>query len=183
MATEVDHYIGIKEVERLTGLTPEGRRSLAEFLNDETGFYPTLADLPYWWDRIPPDAMDSNLPNYTQRTTLLAAYNNWAFTKPWAWEGLQRLLGTLRDRQEPIPDILQWWAYAVASGRWQSPGQGRGRKENAERNARIMHSLSVLTNQGFTNEASICEIAGALCCAKETVRSAIRKVRQDWPFR
>ena len=31
-----------------------------------------------------------NPPSYSQRDTLIAGYSNWAFTKPWAWEGLQR---------------------------------------------------------------------------------------------
>ena len=164
-------------------LTEQGRQELDDFLNDESDYWPTLADLPHWWDRIPPDAMDGDLPDYTQRTMLLVAYSNWAFTKPWAWEGLRRLLETLRERRELIPDILESWAYDVAAGRRRIPGQGRGRKENAERNARIIHSLRVLATQGFTREAAMDEIAEALSCDVETVRSAIRKVRSDRPFR
>ena len=164
-------------------LTIEDKRYLADFLNDEPGRYPRLADLPYWWDNTPPDAMDGQLPNYTQRVILLASYTNWSHTKSWAWEGLRRLLETLLGRQEPIPDILQVWAYEVASGHLKKPGQGRGRREEAERNARIMASLRILTAQGFTEKATIEEIADALHCEVETVRSAIRKVRQDRPFR
>ena len=86
----------------MTELTLESKRELSDFLNDETGRYPELADLPYRWDRIPEDAMACDLPNYTERTMLLVACNNCTSTKPWAWKGLRRLLEKFQKRREPI---------------------------------------------------------------------------------
>ena len=155
---------------------------LRAFLLNEDGRYPGLADLPYWWDQIPADAISENLPNYSERDILLASYSNWAFTKPWAEEGLRRLLKTLLDRREPLPDLLQWWAFARASGKRTQPGTGRGRPEEGERKARIMQAFRVLRNRGFTQEKAIKRIAGALYQSEETIRSTIRRVKQDRPF-
>lgn len=148
---------------------------------NEDGTFPELRDLlPHSWDRIPADAMDADLPRYTQRTTLLASYSNWAFTKPWAWEGLRRLLEMLRDRNEPIPEILQWWAYDVAIGRRKPPGSGRGRPAKSERNARIVGAMRMLRAHGFSREAAIEEIAAAAPGMPfETVRSAVRKYEEE----
>ena len=60
----------------MTELPFDGKHELPDFLNDESRGYPELADLPYWWDRTPSDGMARDLPNYTERTMLLVAYNN-----------------------------------------------------------------------------------------------------------
>ena len=141
-----------------------------------------MADLPFWWDEIPPDARDLDLPNYLARDTLIASYSNWAFSKGWAWEGLRRLLTVLLERREPIPELLQFWAYHAASGQRKPPGQGRGRPDEAERNARIMRALRVLRQHGYTREAAMQEIAIMLHLSFEAVRSAVRRVERDRPF-
>lgn len=156
---------------------------LRTFLKNGGENFHELADLPFWWDYFPPDAMSPDMPSYTKRTMLLVSYSNWAFTKPWAWEGLRRLLRVLLERREPIPGILQEWAYAYAVGTRKRPGQRRGRKENSERNARVMHALRILRDAGFSRDAAIREIAAALNVSFETVRSAIRKEVNDHPFR
>ncbi len=156
---------------------------LREFLRNEDGTFPGLADLPYWWDQIPADAVDPDLPNYRARDMLVWSYWNWAFSRPWAGEGLRRLLITLRERGEPIPDSLQQWAVDVASGRREQLDTGRGRPREDERNARIMHAFRVLRNQGFTQEQALKRTAGALFLSEETIRSTIRRVKRDRPFR
>ena len=156
---------------------------LRAFLTNEGGQFAELADLPYWWDSIPPDALHPELTRYPVRTILLASYSNWAVTKPWAWEGLRRLLKVLLDRREPIPEILQWWANAYAAGTRKPPGQRRGRPENSERNNRLMHAMRILRNDGHTRDDAIDKIAQALDVSFETVRSVVRKVEHDRPFR
>ena len=156
---------------------------LREFLLNVDDKFPELADLPYWWEQIPADAVDPDLPNYRARDLLVWGYSNWAFSKPWAWEGLRRLLDTLLERREPIPAPLQRWALAVASGRRKPPGTGRGRPDEGERNARIIHAFRVLQNQGYTQAQAINKIADVVCRDSETVSSVIKKVKSDHPFR
>ena len=161
------------------------REYLREFLLNENREFPELADLPRRWDMIPPDAVTTHpdlLPIYTQRDTLLASYSNWAFTKRWAWEGLRRLLETLTERQEPIPEILQSWANAASVGSRQQPGQGRGRPPEDERDNRMRLALAVLRAEGLTRETAINEIANACYLSPEAVTSAIRKMERARPF-
>ena len=157
---------------------------LREFLFNEDGMSPELADLPYWWEQIPPDQRATDMPKHRERDVLISCYSNWAFTKPWAWEGLRRLLETLMERREPIPEALQCWANAAASGQRKPPGTGRGRPQEGERNARIMHAFRVLQSpMGCTQEQAIDLIADAVYLSPDGVRSVIRKVRGDHPFR
>ena len=60
----------------MTELTSDGKHEMSDFLNDESGRYPELADLPYWWNRTLSNGMARDLPNYTDRTMLLVAYDN-----------------------------------------------------------------------------------------------------------
>ena len=43
-------------------LTSEERDDIRAFVNNEDGSYPTLADLPAWWDATDPDARAPELP-------------------------------------------------------------------------------------------------------------------------
>lgn len=162
----------------LRGTLLEGRATL----DGEVCEIPSRADLPYLWDQIPPDQA-AGVPNCTERDLLLAGYVNWAATKPWAWEGLRRLLEVLRERDEPIPRILQWWAYAAVIGNTKAPGTGRGRPEKADRNVRIMVAYRTLCKFGCSEAEAMAVVADVSCIAPETVRSAIRKVTNDRPFR
>ena len=94
----------------MNNLKPNEIADLVAFIIEEEDHYPRLSDLTYWWDTIPPDALDPKLPNYSQRTWLLASYMNWSHTKHWAQEGLRQLLSELLKRRVPIPEILQSWA-------------------------------------------------------------------------
>ena len=161
------------------------KEKLKAFLNNTDGHYAELADLPFWWDNTPPDARDPELPNYSRRQMLLASYSNWAFTKPWAWEGLRRLLDTLTERREPIPDTLQLWANAAASGRRKPPDlHKRGRKDETERDVRIIDAIRVMRQvHGYSRQAAMQEIARAINVSFDTVRSAVRRVDKAQPFR
>ena len=113
-----------------------------------------LTDLPTMWDRAPDEGID--------RIQLLLVYWNLALSKPWAWRGLERLLLVLRERGEPIPDMLQEWALCVACKQLTEPAQKRGRKRKDERNARIVHAFLVLRGaHGLTREEAIERIAEA----------------------
>ena len=149
------------------------------FVEDEGDKFIELADLPFWWETIPDDALDSRLPNYTARHMLLVSYSNWSFTKRWAWDGMERLLKTLLERREPIPQELQYWAYGVALGTRPRPRKTK----NAERNARMTHVVSALHEElVLSKEDAIGEIAVALSMAEGTVRSAVDLVRDTRPF-
>ena len=161
-------------------LTPEEKTGLAAFLNDEEGHYPGLSDLTYWWDAIPPEALDPQYPAYPERTILLLVYNNWSFTKHWAQEGLRQLLSELLKRREPIPEPLQHWAFRVAANT--KPTKRPGRQEKADRNVRIMVALRWLRGVGYSQEDAMYTIADAIDAEYETVRSAVRKVENDRPF-
>ena len=121
----------------------EKKAAIKALLNDdeEGHFQKLLEDLPFWWAAIPPDERDPNLPDYLMRDTSLISYSNWAFTKPWAWEGLRRLLDTLLERREPIPEFLQEWANNVASGR-RKPPEKLGRREKLRTQCENHDSLS-----------------------------------------
>lgn len=161
-------------------LTPEEMAEFVAFLNDGEEHYPRLSDLTYWWDAIPPDALDPRLPNYSERTILLASYMNWSHTKQWAQEGLRQLLAELLKRREPIPEILQTWAFHVAANT--EPTRRPGRQEKADRNARIMVALRWLGGIGYSREDAMYRIAEAIDAEYETVRSVVRKVENDRPF-
>ena len=165
----------------MDNLTSEEIAELVAFIIEEEDQYPRLSDLTYWWDAIPPDAPDPAHSNYSQRTILLASYVNWSHTKQWAQEGLRQLLAELLKRGEPIPDILQTWAFHVAANT--EPTRRPGRQEKADRNARIMAVLRWLRGIGYSREKAMSYIADAINVDYETVRSAVRKVENDRPFR
>jgi hypothetical protein len=155
---------------------------LRAFLTNEDGKVAELADLPVWWDRIPADAMAPDLPTYPERIVLIASYMNWSHTRPWAWAGLQRLLRVLRERREPIPELLTDWALNVASSTpW--PRRGRGRPREDERDGRVLYALSLLRRDGLTKEKAIEKIACALPDVDyDGVRSIVRKMAKAAPF-
>ena len=141
---------------------------------------PEASDLVRQWDAIRPDAMDPNLPRYRARDVLVLQYLNWSITKPWAWEGLRQLWAELRTRREPIPEGLLLWAdRAIARSRFP---RRRGRKEQWDRNTRIVGMIRVFRHVGFTQEEAIQRIAEALRCSAENVRSAVRRIRTARPF-
>ena len=164
----------------MNNLKPNEIADLVGFIIEEEDHYPRLSDLTYWWDTIPPDAPDPKLPNYSQRTMLLASYMNWSHTKHWAQEGLRQLLSELLKRREPIPEILQTWAFHVAANT--EPTRRPGRQEKSDRNARIMAVLRWLQGMGCSREKAMHDIADAIDVDYETVRSAVRKVETDRPF-
>ena len=162
-------------------MTPEEKEKLNTIINEE-GYFPELADLPIWLGAFPPDIRSSKFPAFPMRDILLYSYVNWSHTKPWAWEGLRRLLRTLLERGEPIPEILQEWANAKASEKIEPPGQGRGRKENADRDARIMAILRAFRSKGHSLEKAKEVIADAINLSPEAVESVIKKVKTARPF-
>ena len=165
---------------KMNNLTPGEIPNLVAYIIAEEEYYPRLSDLTYWWDAIPPDAPDPEHPAYPRRTMLLASYVNWSHTKLWAQEGLRQLLSDLLKRQEPIPEILQIWAFNVAANT--EPTRRPGRQEKSDRNARIMAVLRWLQGMGYSREQAMRDIADAIDVDYETVRSAVRKVENDRPF-
>ena len=168
---------------------------LREFLLNKDSRYPSLEDLPYRWEQIPADEPSRIAPQYPHRVMLLGWYSNWAYTKPWAWEGLRRLLDMLLERHAPIPGLLQRWANQAAS-RQRLPPNRSGAPEKDDRNDRIVHALRVLLERRLTVEKAISEIASVFpssdpmssdpmsseTMSSETIRSVIRKVRHDHHF-
>ena len=159
------------------------------FVENEDGSFPELADLPAWWDATAPDARDPNFPSYRARDVLIWSYSNWAFTKRWAWDGLNQLLVTLEERREPIPDALKDWACTVVSRRFRETlkiprKQGSGPfASQDDRDVRIMRVHSILRDEGRTHEKAIGDIAGACDLPEDTVVSIAKKMHRMHPFK
>ena len=162
-------------------LTAEEETEMVEFLNH--GSQPTseLADLVRWWDTIPCEAPDPDHPQYTQLVTLLGSYLNWSHTRTFAWDGMQNLLAELERRREPIPEILQMWAYAVARGDLQRPRSRRGRKREWERDIRIFLVLQKLRGRGYSWEEAMNQVADWMFLTFDAVKVAERNFKRDWP--
>ena len=88
-------------------LSKEELEDIRAFVENEDGRYPELADLPAWWDRTDPGAHDTDCPNYLARDIWIYSYVNWAFTKRWAWDGLNRLLVGPSATPRPDPQGTQ----------------------------------------------------------------------------
>ena len=159
------------------------------FVENEGGSYPELADLLAWWDATGPDARAPDLPNYSARHVLILSYVNFAFTKRWAWDGLNRLLVALEERREPIPDALKDWAGSVVSRRFRGAlnvprKQGGGPfAHKDDRDFRIMRVYNALREEGWTQESAIGEIALACDVPEDTVGSVFKKMRRFQPFK
>ena len=152
---------------------------ICAFVENAGDRFPERTNLPFWWDRVPEDELDQDLPAYTARDMLLASYSNWSFTKRWAWDGMKKLLAVLLERREPIPDTLQYWAYGVALKTRPRPRMAK----NAERNARMAHVFRALHEElNLSKEDAIGEIAVALSKSEGTVRSVVDLVRDARPF-
>ena len=145
---------------------------LRAYLLNEREF-PDLADLPIRWDGIPADA---HLPhsNRRKRDDLVEGYYIWSQSKPWAWEGLQRLKETLLERQEPMPWILEHWAHEADSGQRKCPSRV-GRPPEDARDIRIWGVHDALLEEGLARTQAIEDIANTIHKSPETVRSALRK--------
>ena len=157
---------------------------------DGDGSYPELADLPAWWDSLSPEARARNLPNYSARHVLVAGYINWAFTKRWAWVGLNRLLVTLQERREGIPDVLKDWACSVVSRQFQGKRVEPPKPRNPryapkdDRDVRVMRIYHVMREAGWTEQQAKEEIMRALDhIDADTVRSVFRKMQTFQPFK
>ena len=130
------------------------------FVMNKDGKCAEVSNLPFWWDATPPDARDPDLPNYLARDVLIWSYQNWAFTKRWAWDGLNRLLVTLEQRRERIPDSLKDWACSVVSRQFRDTTFRPPRKQNRkspfsaqdERDFLIMHVYRCLRSDGLSHE-------------------------------
>ena len=175
-------------------LTPEEffYKSIRAFVIDQAGSYPPLEDLPARWDRTPADARDPKAPGYLLRDTLIYGAMNWAHTKRWAWDGLNRLLVTLEDRREAIPEPLKAWACSVvarqARGTFKAPQRMRNNPRFAskdERDVRIMTVHRTLIGAGMTDTDAKEAIMTALVddMDSETVRSVYRKMAKFSPFK
>ena len=119
-----------------------GIRALVD--NDDEG-EPELEDLPARWDALDPDVRDPVLPIYSLRHTLVVAYHNFAFTRWWAWDGLDRLHKVLMERGEVIPEMLQLhvnFAYADLRKPPRKPRNPRYKPQDA-RDMRIHARLPV----------------------------------------
>ena len=173
----------------MADLTDDERYDIRVFIENEVGAFPELADLPAWWDATDPDAHAPEFPNHRARDVLIWSYGNFAFTKRWAWDGLNRLLVTLEERGEPIPDSLKGWACTVVSRRFRGTlqiprKQGSGPfASQDDRDFRILRVYRVLREQGWTHEKAIVEIALAREQPEDTIGSIIKKMNRFRPFK
>ena len=170
-------------------LTDGERDDIRAFIENEDGSYPALADLVARWDSLAPDARAPDLPDYLARDVLIWSYSNFAFTKRWAWDGLNRLLVALEDRREPVPNALKDWACSVVSRKFRGtlkiPPKSRNPRfaPQDDRDFRIMRVYDVLRYAGCTRENAIAEIALAWGKPEDTVASIIKKMRGFQPFK
>lgn len=160
------------------------------FVDNEDDSFPELADLPAAWDATPPDLRDSNFPDHSARHALILSYINWAFTKRWAWDGLNRLLAALEERREPVPDYLKDWACSVVSRRYtgklkipSKPGNPRDAAQD-DRDFRIMRVYNVLLQKGWSEKKARDEIMRALGHTDDdTIRPVFRKMENFHAFK
>ena len=149
---------------------------LGDVLNNRIPVVKELADLPSLWRNAPPESSDSNHLGLPDRLTLLAMFIDIADTKPWAREGLRRLLRELLAKGEPVPGMLISWA--VHQFAWGEPAPRRGRPEDSDRNFRVLAVFEVLRAEQYTREAAMALIAEHLVCEPETIRSIIRNLEK-----
>ena len=147
------------------------------FVENENGSYIELADLPAGWDAIKPDGRD-------ERELLIASYMNYALKHRWAWDGLNRLLVTLEDRREPIPDILKVWACSVVSRKFRGKLKVPRKQQDGSRFAaqddrdfRIMSLYRKLRDEKMTKENAIGDIARGCSLPEGTIESVINKMQ------
>ena len=119
--------------------------SLRALLLNKDGF-PELEDLPHRWERTY-EKRPIGSPELRQ-VLLLWWYERMASTKPWAWEGLRRLLIALRERGEEIPDPLIAWALDVACELRKPPRRKRGPLRTDHRDVRMLEVLEILLIKG-----------------------------------
>ena len=153
---------------------------LCPIVNDEVPAIPKLSDLPGLWREYPPEASDPNHPAYADRMTWLVLYIVLANSKPWAREGLRKLLRALLENDEPVPPLLSGWVNdQFAQG---EPTPSRGRPEESDRNFRVLTVYTWLWIHGYTREAALGHIANWMVCEPESVRSIIRKFGRILPY-
>ena len=95
-----------------------------------------------------------------------------------AWDGLQFLLRTLRQQNQPVPTALLFWALDVADGTNSPPTRKRGRdaRQNELRNRQIVMAIKALQSGGLpatsNTERSACHVvANKLNLSYEAVRT------------
>ena len=99
-----------------------------------------------------------------------------------AWEGVKRLLQTLRKHDLPLPVTLLSWALDVADGTREPPNRQRGRDEtqNCLRNRAIVSAIWMLQSGGLpatsnTGTSACHVVAEKLHLSYEAVRTVRQK--------
>lgn len=158
-------------------LTAEELDAIRAFVEGD-GSLPELADLPAWWDGTKP----------SNRHRLVVSYHNFAFTKRWAWDGLNRLLVRFLERPgEHLPSALTFWSATVTARMWEGtlkiPPKPRNPRFAAQddRDFRIMRVVQVL-REDMPREVAIATVAGALGMRESTVKSVVEKMESFRPF-
>ena len=131
-----------------------------------------LANSALWWELTSPEESCEAPTNDDDRDVLLRTYSKLSSHDVWAWEGMRQLLVELLRRDEPIPLVLQSWAYEVAAN--SSPPCRRDRPAEEERNATILVVINALRELGCTSEIAMEIVGDVLCISYETVRSAVQ---------
>jgi len=159
------------------------RRKIRAYRDNKVPIFPELTDLPARWHAIPPDERDPDLPHASARDIQLRIYRNFAPTKRWAWDGLNRLLADLLKREEPIPQVLADWACHVVVRAWKDelkPPRKQGNSPYAsqdERDFLIVVWYYDLRGKGWKYWAVLEIIQEQLDMPEGTLRSVIRKMR------
>ena len=158
-----------------------GEEWISEALDDRTTAIPELSDLLGLWEATLPDELDPDHPECLLRESYVYACTVLADTKPWAWEGLERLLNYLLENGEPLPRLLHSWALnQYMTGR---PAPRPGRPEKSERDLRVSVVFTMLRCDGYTREKAIGIIADKMNCPEDTIGSIIYKHRKALPRR
>ena len=158
-----------------------GEEWISEALDERTTAIPNLSDLLGLWRETPPDELDADHPGCLLRESYVHACTVLADTKPWAWEGLERLLNYLLENGEPVPRRLYLWGlHQYMTGR---PARRPGRPEKSERDLRVAVVFTMLRRDGYTREKAIGAIADQMECFDHTIGSIIYKHRDALPRR
>ncbi len=158
-----------------------GEEWISEALDERTTAIPNLSDLLGLWRETPPDELDADHPGCLLRESYVHACTVLADTKPWAWEGLERLLNYLLENGEPVPRRLHLWGlHQYMTGR---PARRPGRPEKSERDLRVAVVFTMLRRDGYTRENAIGAIADQMECSIHNIGSIIYKHRDALPRR
>ena len=132
--------------------------------------------LSEYYFSIPEDAIYPELPKYTARYIILCYATNAALYEQWANDELRILLEEMLNRGEDIPDVMNHWAYRIAT---QSAMPARRRRSSESLRYIRMQACVIAGRQlGFQRKLMIELLCQALNMKENSVNSALHRAKK-----